>query len=152
MLSGRLVQLIESNSASIIESMIAETRRDPRLVLTRNLPDGELREWGQYILERLSDWLSAGSEKELATHYELTGRTFFEEGIPLHEAIHSLFLVKESMFRFLADRTAIKTVVYLYAEEELEHRVNRFFDLLVCSVCKGYVTALRRSAQAGAYA
>ncbi len=152
MLSGRLVHLIEANSASIVDQMISEVRRDPELIHTRKLPDAELREWGTYMLERLEDWLSGRSNEELATHYENAGRARFEEGLPLHEVVHGLFLVKEKMIAFVINQIFPRTVLHLYAEEELEHRVDRFFDILVCHLVKGYENALRRSARAGAYA
>jgi hypothetical protein len=40
----------------------------------------------------------------------------------------------------------------LYAEEELEHRVGRFFDILVYHLVKGYESALRTSARVAAFA
>ena len=152
MLSGRLVNMIQANSALILDHVISEIRRDPELVVTRKLPDVELRERGRYILDRLGDWLSAPSSQEVALHYEDTGRTRFEEGIPLHEVVHGLFLVKEKMIAFVVNQLSAKTVIQLYAEEELEQRVDRFFDILVCHLVKGYEDALRRSARAGAYA
>ena len=152
MLSGRLIQMIEANSASIVEHVISEIRRDPELIQMRRLPDAELRERGMHVMERLGEWLSSPSNRELASYYEDTGRTRFEEGIPLHEVVHGLFLVKEKMIAFVVNQFSTKTVINLYAEEELEHRVDRFFDILVCHLIKGYEDTLRRSARAGAYA
>jgi hypothetical protein len=152
MLSGRLVHLIEANSASIIQQVITQIRRDPELTKLSKLPDAELREYGRYLLERLGDWLAAGTEHELAAHYETAGRLRFEAGIPLYEAVRGLFLVKDKMIDFVLDQAAAKTFMQLYAEEELEHRVDRFFDILVCHMIRGYEDALRRPAQAAAYA
>jgi hypothetical protein len=152
MLSGRLVHVIEANSASIIDQIISQVRRDPELPHARELPDAELREWGRHVLERLGDWLAAGTAHELATHYEAVGRARFDGGIPLHEAVHGLFLVKDKMIDFVLDQADAKTFLQLYAEEELEHRVDRFFDILVCHLVRGYENALRQSARAGAYA
>jgi hypothetical protein len=150
MLSGRLVHLIEANSASIIDQVISQIRRDPELEYIGRLPDAELREWGEHILERLGDWLEAGSARELATHYEAVGRKRCAEGIPLHEVVHALFSVKGKMIAFVLDEAAAKTFVQLYAEEELEHRVDRFFDILVCHLVRGYESALRRAMRVGA--
>ena len=151
MLSGKLVHQIETNSGSILHQVISEMRRDVELPHLREIPDAELREWGQHILERLGEWL-AGKENPLASHYETIGRDRFERGIPLHEAVHALFLVKDKMIDFVLDHAAARTFMQLYAEEELEHRVDRFFDILVCHLVRGYEDALRRSARAGAYA
>jgi hypothetical protein len=153
MLSGRLVHLIEANSASIIQQVITQVRRDPDLKNLCKLPDAELREYGRHLLERLGDWLAAGTEHQLADHYEVVGRARFEEGIPLDEAVRGLFLVKDKMIDFVLDQAAAKTFMQLYAEEELEHRVDRFFDILVCHMIRGYEQAWREpSAHVAIYA
>src|SRR5437764_1505156 len=152
MLSGRLVHLIEANSASIVQQVITHIRRDPELEHLRKLPDAELRDYGRHLLERLGDWLAAGTEHELATHYESVGRARFEDGIPLYEAVRGLFLVKDKMIDFVLDQADAKTFMQLYAEEELEHRVDRFFDILVCHMIRGYEDAWRKPAQVEVYA
>jgi hypothetical protein len=152
MLSGRLVHLIEANSASIIQQVISQIRRDPELTHVSKLPDAELREYGEHLLDRLGDWLEHGTEHEIGDYYEDTGRLRFEEGVPLYEAVQGLFLVKNKMIDFVLNQAAARTYMQLYAEEELEHRVDRFFDILVCHLVKGYENALRRSARVSAFA
>ena len=147
MLSGRLINLIEANSAPILQRVISQIRTDPELVHVRKLTDAELREYGQYVLDRLGDWLGGGNEHELARYYEDTGRLRFEQGVPLYEAVRGLFLIKDKMIDFVLNQAAVRTYMQLYAEEELEHRVDRFFDILVCHLVKGYEHALRTSAR-----
>ena len=152
MLSGRLVHLIEANSASIVVQVISQIRRDPELTHVSKLPDAELREYGEHLLHRLGHWLEGGTEHELEQYYEDTGRLRFEEGVPLYEAVRGLFLVKNKMIDFVLNQAAAKTYMQLYAEEELEHRVDRFFDILIYHLVKGYENALRKSARAAAFA
>jgi hypothetical protein len=40
-------------------------------------------------------------------------------------------------------------MIELYAEEELEHRVGRFFDFMLYHVVRGYEAAMRRAAHVG---
>lgn len=150
MLSGRLVHVIEVNSDRILGSVVHEIRQIPELIHLRSLPDQELRDWGQHILENLGHWMAAGSEAEVIRNYEKLGRIRFEESIPLHEAVQALLLLKEKMIDFVQDQAIAKTSVQLYAEEELEHRVGRFFDVVVCSLVRGYENAMRRAAHVGA--
>lgn len=150
MLSGRLVHLIEANCDQILTRTIHQIRHDSELRHLRKLADAELREWGQHILENLGHWLAASKEGELAKHYEAVGRLRFEESIPLHEAVHGLLVLKNKMIDFVQDLALAKTPVQLYAEEELEHRVGRFFDMLVCHLVRGYEEALRKAAVIGA--
>src|SRR6266536_2097666 len=115
MLSGKLIHLIEANSASIIDRVIDAIRRDIHLVHLGTLPDAELREWGDLLLRRLGNWLATRSEEELSRHYETIGRMRFEEGVPLHEAVRGLFLVKDKMIDFVQEQAFAKTSVQLYA-------------------------------------
>jgi hypothetical protein len=54
------------------------------------------------------------------------------------------------MFDFVGEQGLTKDSVELYAEEELERRVGRFFDVLVIHMARGYETAWRRAVRAGA--
>jgi hypothetical protein len=145
MLSGRLVHLIEANAASIIDHVIWQIRREPDLDEISHLPDAELRDWGETALERLADWLAQGPTKALSERYEAVGRDRCEEGIPLYQVVRALFLLKDKIIDFVMGEAAAKTFLQLYAEEELEHRVDHLFDIAVCHLVKGYETALRRS-------
>jgi len=150
MVSGRLIQLIEAHQEQIATSVIHEIRRHPELVHLRKLPDAELRERGRQILENLDHWLEAGHEAEIAHGYETLGKARFEESIPLHESVRALAITKDKMIDFVSQQGFTKTSVELYAEEEFERRVGRFFDMLVIHMVRGYETAWRRAAHATA--
>jgi hypothetical protein len=148
MLSGKLIQLIEAHQEQIANGVIDEIRRHPDLVHLRKLPDAELRERGQQIVENLGHWLAAGHAAEIAHRYEALGRDRFQDSIPLHESIRALCITKDRIVDFVDGQGLAKTSIELYAEEELERRVGRFFDLLVIHMAQGYETSQRRAAHA----
>jgi hypothetical protein len=148
MLSGKLIHLIEAHQEQITTSIIHGIRTHPDLVHFRKLPDAELRERGRLILENLGHWLAAGNEEEIARRYETLGKARFEESIPLHESVRALCITKDKMIDFVRGQGLSRNSVDLYAEEELEVRVGRFFDALVIHMVRGYETAWRRSAHA----
>lgn len=150
MVSGRLIHLIEAHQEEIAASVLREIHKHPDLACMRNLSDAELRERGQLILENLGHWLSAGHEAEIEQRYEKLGKARFEESIPLHESVRALAIVKDKMIDFVHDQGLARTSVDLYAEEELERRVGRFFDELAIHMVRGYETAWRRAAHAAA--
>ena len=148
MLSGRLVHLIESHQEEITTSVMREMRRHPDLAHFHRLPDAELRERAQLILENLGKWLSASYEAEIEQRYQALGRMRFEEGIPLHECVRALSIIKNKMLDFVHERQLNRTSLELYAEEELERRVGHFFDALTIHMVRGYETAWHRAAHA----
>jgi hypothetical protein len=150
MLSGKLIHLIEAHQEQIAANVIHEIRRHPDLVHLRKLPDAELRERGQQILENLGHWLAAGHEAEIEHRYESLGKARFEEGIPLHESVRALCMVKDKMIDFISEQAVMKNSVELYAEEEFERRIGRFFDALIIHMARGYEAASRHAAHAAA--
>ena len=143
MVSGKFVHLIETHGGEIINRVIDEIRRVPEMAQIRTLLEPEVREWREELLENLGHWLRAGNERDLAQRYERNGKRRYEEGLPLHECVHALCLVREKMVDFVEEH-ADKDAVELFGEEELERRLGRFFDLLMIHFVKGYERALRR--------
>jgi hypothetical protein len=145
MLSGRLVHLIESNWEDIISGVISRIRRRPEAEHYRACVEPELREWGRILLENLGHWLTAGNSDEIAAKYEQLGRLRFESGIPAHESVYVLCVVRERVLDFVEEHVYSKTPMALYEQEELDRRLGRFFDLLTVHMVKGYEAALRHS-------
>jgi len=145
MLSGKLIHLIESHGQEITGSIIGSIRRHPELAHFRNLPEWELRQRGDEILKNLGHWLTYGNEEKLAHEYETIGRARFEESMPLHESVRGLCVIKDKMIEFLDNQGIDQDALSLYAEEQLERRVGRFFDMLVIHLVRGYETASRNA-------
>jgi len=150
MLSGKLIHLIEAHQEEITNRIMHAATEHPDRVQIQKLQELELRERCRQIMQQLGHWISAGKEEELGKQYESIGRTRCEQGIPLHEAVRTLCIIKEKMIDFVKEQGVTKDSMELYAEEELERRVGRFFDALVIHMVKGYEAALRRAALAAA--
>jgi hypothetical protein len=150
MLSGKLVRLIEVHQREITDRLLRDIHRYPDLTHLRQLPEAELRERSQNILENLGYWLAQTNEEEIAHKYEGIGKGRFHEGVPLRESVQALFLIKEKMFDFIGEQGFPPDALQLYAEEELERRVGRFFDLLVLRLVRGYEDAWSKAAYATA--
>jgi hypothetical protein len=144
-LSAKLIQVIETHGDVIARNILREVRHDPGLPQMARLSDQELRERGQEILKNLSHWLTQGHEQSLAHEYEALGRERFEEGVPLHEAVHALCIMRRKMVEFLDEQGTDRDSVELYAEEQFERRLSRFFDLLLIHLVCGYETAWRHA-------
>ena len=145
MVSGRFVHLIETHGDEIIKRVIEEIRRLPEMMQIRALLEPELREWREDLIENLGHWLRTSNELDLAHRYEQRGRQRFEENIPLHECVRALCLVREKMVEYVEEHIASKDAMELYAEDELDRRLGRFFDLLIVYFVQGYEQSLRRS-------
>jgi hypothetical protein len=145
MLSSKLVQLVEDHWDTIAGRVIQEIRNDPHLSHIRKLPDSELRTWGKTILKNLGHWLLESDDAEVARRYESLGRLRYQESVPLHESVKGMHLLKRNLLDFIRDQGFCQTTVDLYAEEELEHQVGRFFDSALYHLVKAYEAELRHN-------
>jgi hypothetical protein len=145
MLSGRLIHNIETHWEQIAARLIHKIRTHPETPALAALPDAQLREWCQLVLENLQLWLPSGGEEEIRRRYEAMGGDRFEESIPLHEAVLRFQLLKNTVIDFARQDAMPVNSMQLYAEEELEDRLGRFFDALVYYVVCGYEKAMRRA-------
>ena len=50
------------------------------------------------------------------------------------------------MLEYVEEHIFSKTILELHAEEEIERRLGRFFDLLTVHLVRGYERALRKAA------
>jgi hypothetical protein len=146
MLASKLVSLIEGHWEGIASTTIRKLRQDRAFEHIGGLPDSELLEWGEGILRNLSRWILEGREAEVAERYEHMGKLRFHEAVPLHEAVRGLQVLKDIMVEFVRNQGIGHTTIEIYAEEELEHSVGKFFDCLVYHLVHGYEAELRKVA------
>jgi hypothetical protein len=145
MISGKFVHLIETHWDRILVRIVDQIRREPELVHLQKLLASESREWGEQLLEHLGFWLTAENQEDLAHKYEALGKLRFEQGIPLDESVRALCIIRSKILTYVDEHIASTSSVELYAVEELERRLGRFFDVLLVHLVRGYERALRRS-------
>lgn len=150
MLSGKLIHLIEAHHKEINDRIMRELWRNPDLEHLRRLPESEMRERAQGILENLGYWLAAGNSEELAKQQEAIGKKRFEQSVPLHESVLALCILKEKMIDFIEEQGIPRDALAVYAEEEMEHRMGRFFDIMIIQMVRGYENAWRKAASIAA--
>ncbi len=150
LLSSKLIQLIEDHWDPITNGIIKEIQRNPRLRHIGALPEGELRDRARDILEHLGHWLSGPHEDELARRFQAIGAARFTDAIPLAEVVLAYIVVKTRLIDYVRGQGLVQNPVALYAEEELQHTVGRFFDSIIYHVVCGYEEARPKAAQAKA--
>jgi len=142
-LSAKLLRLVSTHRDEITERVIRRIRRDSRLLELGRLPEADLRERARKIFENLETWLTA-KKSDLAQTYEELGRLRCEQGVPLHETVHGMQIIKETMIQFVQDQRLTGDTLEIYAEEELEHATDRIFDLMIYHLVRGYESAMWR--------
>ncbi len=141
MVSTRLVHQIEDHWESISIRFLRLLRSAAGSQHLTHLPESDMREACRRILHNLGHWLVSSSEEEIARLYEKVGRERHAQGMPLSEALRAVQLMKDATLDYIRDEFFVETSVDVYAEEELEHQLGRFFDLLLYHLARGYERA-----------
>lgn len=142
MVSVRLIHQIEDHWETISGRFLRLLRSSHGLPHISQLPESEITDTCRHLLHNLGSYLvSAQHEDELAHLYERMGRERYHAGIPLSQALRAVQLMKDATLDFTRDEMVVQTGMELYEEEELEHRLGRFFDLLIYHLARGYEEA-----------
>ena len=149
MVSAKLVIQIETHWEAIHARFLRLMRASQSLPAVQQLPESELQEACRRILRNLGHWLVSSSEADAARLYEQVGRQRRAEKVPLSQAIRAVQLVRQATTDYIRDEGIFESSVDLYAEEELEHELARFFDLLVFYLARGFEESHAESRQAG---
>ena len=138
MISTKLVHRIEDHWEQVSARFFRVIRSSQDMPHFARLPESELTEVCRRVLRNLGNWLVSGSEYDIAWIFERIGAERHRGGIPLSEAIRVVQLLKDATISFIQDEGPVENSVELYAEEELENQLGRFFDLLVFHLARGY--------------
>jgi hypothetical protein len=134
--------MISDHSDEIANRVLRQICRDSKLHEIAKLPENELLERTKQMLQHIDRWL-VSKEDDLRHKYERLGRQRYEDGIPLHEVVRALQLVRENMIQYVLDQGYAQTPLDLYAEEELQHGADRIFDSIIFYFVRGYELAMR---------
>jgi hypothetical protein len=148
MITKNLIQRLEANWEQIAADVIRERNNDAGLLQYKTLSDQEIEERAKDLSSKLSSWLLDPNESRFIQHFENLGRRRCEEGIPLHEVIQKLNIIKRAIRRYVSEQNYTLTPLEIYQELEVLRAMAGFFDFVVFRVAKGYEEALRAKVEA----
>ncbi len=144
MVSTRLIHQIEDHWEAISARFLRLLRATHHLQHLSHIPESEITETCRRVLHNLGHWLVSSSEEEIARLYEKQGHDRYAQGMPLSEALRAVQLMKDATLDYIRDEFMVQTSVDVFAEEELEHQLGRFFDLMLYHLVRGYESACRK--------
>jgi hypothetical protein len=150
MLAVRLIQLVETHAADLVQAVFNDVRTNPRTPSFTRVPEADLRHRLQDLYRHFGDWIGERTETQIETQYVEVGRRRFHEEVPLEEVIYALVLVKDHLRRFIRHHGLATSVVELYSEEQLYELTGSFFDRAMYFTVKGYEDERRRRASLAA--
>lgn len=141
MVSTRLVHQIEDHWEAISLRFLRQLRATHHLHHLSHIPESDITDTCHRVLHNLGHWLVSSSEEEIARLADKLGHDRHSQGMPLSEAVRAVQLMKGATLDYIRDEFLAQTSVDLFAEEELEHQLGRFFDLMLYYLVRGYEQA-----------
>jgi hypothetical protein len=146
----KIMELIKTDADEL-------SRRVVRDVISRGETQYHKKFSDEFMYERVYDiyrglnrWLDRATPKEeIQKFYKELGRKRFQEGIPLHEVIMFLMLIKRHLWLYLLEKHFIESSYELQKSLELNNRIVLFFDRAILAATLGYEEALVKGMKRG---
>jgi hypothetical protein len=91
------------------------------------------------VYSSLSYWLDrARPKEEIQKHFKEIGKKRFEDGIPMHEVIMFLMLIKRHLWLYLLEKHFFESSYELMKSLEINNRIVLFFDRAILASSIGY--------------
>ncbi|MBZ5553338.1 MAG: hypothetical protein LAO21_11505 [Acidobacteriia bacterium] len=142
MIALKLVRLIEKNADVLADRLLKAVNEHPRTqIFCKNIPREELHDRAYEIYRHLSDCIMQKTDDEIRKKNFGIGERRAEQGVPLHEVIFALILVKENLWKEVKGSGIGDNAIELFQALELIDRVSQFFDKAIYYMALGYESA-----------
>ena len=137
-LTYKLVELIETNSDELANSLVEKVRQSPYLPEYRNVPAADLKERVRGIYSHLGEWLEKRKEQDIEARYTEIGARRAEQGVPLSQLNWTIVLTKENLWDYLRRSSVANDLKELSGELEMLQLLDQFFDRALYFAAVGY--------------
>jgi hypothetical protein len=151
MASGKLVMLIQDNAVEITKRLCKDLLNRDEVRSYHRLNQDVVYERAYGVYSRLDLWLKGNKTHtaEIKNYFFKQGEMRFHEGIPLHEEVMVLMLIKRHLWLFILETHSLDSTYELQQELRFNNRVVLFFDRVIFYVTTGYQQEMFKAAGKG---
>ena len=136
--SLRLIRLLNTHSQYLAETLLERILKSRECSDMRKVPLDHLELRAREIYRNLSDWLSNGTQWEMAHRYVSLGEERASQGVALSHFVWAIGLTKKTLYEFLEREGLSDNPIELYGSLELLLLLDRFFDTAIYNATVGY--------------
>lgn len=146
MIYSRLIKLIEDNATELTNRVCKDILTREETKSYRTLPENLVRDRIYDVYSRLDSWLNKEKHTgEVQKSYTSLGKKWCKEGIPLHELIMALMLIKRYLWLYVRENQFFDSTYECYQALEMNNKVVLFFDRAIYFTIMGYMEELGKS-------
>lgn len=150
MIYMKIMELIKTDADELTERVVKDLLSRGETEYHKKFSEEFLYERVSDIYRGLSHWLDRATPKdEITKFYQDLGRKRFQDGIPLHEVILFLMLIKRHLWLYLLEKHFLESSYELTKSLELNNRIVLFFDRAILAATLGYEEELVKDVKRG---
>ncbi|MFH1728601.1 MAG: RsbRD N-terminal domain-containing protein [Pseudomonadota bacterium] len=138
-----LVTSVRNNIEALANGWQEEAQSSPYMNTYHSLETDDLHKRGKVLFTNLLKWLESGaSNKEVEGYFENVGKTRLDEGFPLSEVNHAVYLTKKVFLSYISNHYEL--IGNMDSKEAFEFctLLNSYFDLGDFHIIRGYLKEL----------
>ena len=146
MLTHKLIHLIQYHSENLAASLVREVQMCERAGSYRNVSPEELKQRVFEIYHHVGEWLLNKSEADIEKRYIAIGARRIEQNVPLSELVWVIVLTKRNLWKYIDDVSVPGRAVDTTEKQEMQERLDQFFDQAIHAAVAGYESAVQKRA------
>ncbi len=140
MIPEKMVLLIKDNADEITKRLCKDLFSRQENGSYHLLNEDVVYERAYEVYNKLDSWLKGDKTRagEMRDYFTKLGRKRFHEGIPIHEEIMTLMLIKRHLWLYVLEKHVLDSSFELQQALQFNNRVVLFFDRVIFFVTSGY--------------
>jgi hypothetical protein len=144
MLTHKLIHLIQYHSENLAASLVRQVQMSDRAGSYRNVAPEELKQGVFEIYRHVGEWLLNKSETDIEDRYRAIGARRVEQNVPLSELVWVIVLTKRTLWMYINDVSVPGRTADASEKQELQARLEQFFDEAIHAAVAGYECAAQK--------
>lgn len=132
------IERLERFWEAIAADVESHLRVDGHLVHYHALSRLEIRERVREVVQSLEGWLLEQDNEELVRHFRQLAVNRYTQGVPLHELIYKMSVIKQKLERRVLESDPSFTVMEVYEEYGWLRTIERAFEIITDAMASAY--------------
>jgi hypothetical protein len=138
MISAKKIERLDKFWEAVAADVEAHLRTDGHVLHYHAMTRMEVRERVRDVVTNLQEWLSRPNDDLLAQRYEALAKARFRQGIPLHEVIYKMAIIKQRLERRVLESDPSFSVLEVYEEYNWMRTIERAFEIITVAITESY--------------
>lgn len=135
----KMMELLNAEAGQLTKRVVKDLAERSETEFHKKISQDTMYKQIYDVYSTLGYWLDrARPKEEIQKRFTDLGKDRFRQGIPLHELVMSLMLVKRHLWLYLLEKHFFETPYEVIKSLEMNNRIVLFFDRAILAAIMGY--------------